>query len=162
MKNRGRFQEGQKVKLVDRRELMSGRIAKGFAPAMNLYFGDTVTIECIGTHDATGLDFVRVKENGWSWDLRFLQPLKEKPVSKVHDINDFIKESYILPIGYHLRKVIENDKAVICFVEHRVKRETIKTVAICQDCDEFNIHKGIEICMYKTLRKIADKNLRNF
>ena len=63
---------------------------------------------------------------------------------------------------YSLKKVIENDKAVICFVEEDRTRKIIKTVAVCQEDDNFDLETGVEICMYKTLRKIANSKLKKY
>lgn len=153
---------GQKVKLVDNRDYIKGDYAQGWAEPMEYCFGDTVTIEAIRRDVFRGgLPYIRVKENDWSWDLRFLELLG--PISKVHNVHDFEDEDYyILPIRYTLEKVIENGNAVICWVEDCETREMIKTVAKCQEGDNFDLHKGVEICMYKTLRKIAEKNLKRF
>lgn len=238
MRNNGRFKVGQRVRLVDNRDKIAGRIAMGWGPSMEKYFGDIVTITEIGID--VDLDYIRTEENRWSWDLRFLEPVEErsvkynmenlkvgqkvrlvatrpdgpveggfgygmnhflgkevtitklykdffcikedeeshhggyvwdyrfieesveKPQSKVYRGWDFTDEDYILPCDYSLVKVIENGNAVICFVEQEDTDKTIKTVAICQEGDTFDLHKGVEICMYKTLRKIADKGLKRF
>lgn len=160
--NKKNFKIGQKVRLVDNRYKMNGNIAMGFCDIMERHFGDVVTIERIESDWNRNLGYVTTEENEWSWDFRFLEPVNEKPVSKVHSGDDFVDEDYILPCGYSLEKVIENGNAVICFVENRGAGRTIKTVAICQEGDTFDLHKGVEICMYKTLRKIADKGLKKF
>lgn len=162
MKKNQKFEVGQKVKLVDNRKKMGSDIACGFGSSMPRYFGEIVTIAQVRTDYGRNLDYVRVEENDWSWDLRFLQSIDEKPASKVHDINSFKKEEYILPMNFYLKKIIENDRAVICFITDKSTGATLKTVAVCQEGDEFEVHKGVEVCMYKTLRKIADKNLRKF
>ena len=157
---------GQKVRLVDNRDKMDGNIAMGWCDSMERHFGTVVTIEEIDTDNRRGLGYIRTEENGWSWDLRFLEALDEKPVSKVYNridcIDYFDDEDFILPCDYSLKKVIENGKAVICFVEEDNTGKMIKTVAICQEGDAFDLHKGVQICMYKTLRKIAEKNLKKF
>lgn len=154
--NKGNLKVGQKVRLVDNRESIEDRIAQGFSSKMPRWFGEVVTIERIESA------YVKVEENGWSWDLRFLEPVNEKPQSKVHAVTDFFAEDMILPCYYSINKVIENDNAVICFIEEEKTKKIIKTVAMCQNGDKFDLHKGVEICMYKTLRKIADKNLKRF
>lgn len=230
-----KFKVGQRVRLVDNRHKMDGEFARGWNDSMEKHFGDVVTITEICRDLGRDLDYIRTKENGWSWDLRFLEPVSEynkgnlkvgqkvrlvshmpscsvyggvgfgmerylgmevtitkvetsyfkfkedvydyvwdyvfieeglnaseKPQSKVYGGLDFIHEDYILPCGYTLTKVIQNGNAVICFVEEDETDNIIKTVAICQEGDAFDLHKGVEICMYKTLRKIADKNLKKF
>lgn len=160
--NKKNIKVGQKVRLVDRRHEIDGEPAMGWGFHMEKYFGQVVTIEKISEDPHRKVGYVRVEEFGYSWDFRFLEPIEEKPVSKVYGGYMFNEEDWILPCDYHLKKVIENGNAVICFVENEETRKTIKTVAICQEEDTFDLHKGVEICMYKTLRKIADKNLKRF
>lgn len=161
MENRLGVSAGQKVRLVDTRKNIEGAIACGFNRSMEEHFGEVVTILSINKHSRSGMEYVRTKENSWLWDIRFLQAI-EKPVSKVHNRAEFIDEDYILPCFYTLERIIENDRAVICFVREEETGKVIKTVSICQEGDEFDIHRGVEICMYKTLRRIADKNLRKY
>lgn len=157
------FRVGQKVKLVDRRSSIKGDIAKGFNDEMVCHFGKVVTIERVeGKTFNNPLPYVRVEENYWSWDFRFLEPVEEKLGARVYDVDDFYREDCILPCDYNLIKVIQNDKAVICFVEDECNGKTIKAVAKCHEEDTFDLYKGVEICMYKVLRKIADRNLRKF
>lgn len=156
------FKVGQKVRLVDNREKMGSTIAMGWNPAMEEEFGKVVTIESIGHDWGRGLDYIRTEENCWSWDCRFLEPIDGKKASRVYSGDEFIEEDYILPCDYSLKKVIENDKAVICFVEEDRTRKIIKTVAVCQEGDNFDLETGVEICMYKTLRKIADSKLKKY
>lgn len=162
MKKNKNYKIGQKVVLVDNRNKISGEIVCGFVDEMIEYFDKTATIKEIKKEKRSGRDFAIVEENIWSWDLRFLEPIEEKPVSKVYGSYMFNEEDLILPCDYQLKKVIENGNAVICFVENEETRKTIKTVAICQEGDKFDLHKGVEICMYKTLRKIADRNLKKY
>lgn len=162
MSKQYKFKKGQKVRLVDNRDKMTGGIAGGWVDCMYRHFGEVVTIEEIDISLTERRDFALVKENTWIWDLRFLEPIEENPVSKVYGGYMFSEEDWILPCDYHLKKVIENGNAVICFVENEETEKIIKTVAICQEGDTFDLHKGVEICMYKTLRKIADKNLKRF
>lgn len=157
-----KFKVGQKVRLVDNREKMGSNIAKSWNPDMAEEFGKVVTIASIHYDWSRDLDYIRTEENCWSWDFRFLEPVDGKKTSKVYSGREFIEEDYILPCGYSLEKVIENDKAVICFVEEERTRKMIKTVAVCQEGDDFNLKTGVEICMYKTLRKIADKQLKKY
>lgn len=157
-----KFKVGQKVRLVDNREKMGGNIAMGWVPDMAEEFGKVVTIVSIYNDWCEDLGYVITKENKWSWDFRFLEPVDGKKTSKVYSGREFIEEDYILPCGYSLEKVIENDKAVICFVEEERTGKIIKTVAVCQEGDNFNLKTGVEICMYKTLRKIADKQLKKY
>lgn len=155
------FKVGQKVRLVDNRKTM-GKIAMGWDPDMEEEFGKVVTIESIHHDWARYLDYIRAEESSWSWDFRFLEPIDGKKASKVYKGWEFTEEDFILPCGYSLEKVIENDKAVICFVEEERTRKIIKTVAICQEGDDFDLETGVEICMYKTLRKIADSKLKKY
>lgn len=155
-----KFKVGQKVKLVDNREKMGVDIAMGWDPRMAKEFGKVVTISKIYEDCRRGLDCVRVAENDWAWDCRFLEPVDEKKTSKVYSGWEF--EDFILPCNYILEKVIENDKAVICFIKEYETGKVIKTVAVCQEGDEFNLKTGVEICLYKTLRKIVDKHLKKF
>ena len=156
------FRVGQKVRLVDNREKMGSNIAKGWSPDMEEEFGKVVTITSIYNDWSRDLDYIRAEENWWSWDFRFLEPVDGKKTSKVYSGREFIEEDYILPCRYSLEKVIENDRAVICFVEEERTGKIIKTVAVCQEGDDFNLKTGVEICMYKTLRKIADKQLKKY
>lgn len=156
------FKVGQKVRLVDNREKMGSKIAMGWNPDMAEEFGKVVTITSINHDGGRDLDYIRTEEDWWSWDIRFLEPLDGKKTSKVYSICDFEDEDFILPCEYFLKKVIENNKAVICFVEEERTGKIIKTVAICQEGDDFDLHKGVEICMYKTLRKIADSKLKKY
>lgn len=156
------FKVGQKVRLVDNRKTMGSDIAKGWSPDMAEAFGKVVTIESIHHDWGRDLDYIRTEENCWSWDFRFLEPIGGKKASKVHKGWYFVEKDFILPCGYSLKKVIENDKAVICFVEERRTRKIIKTVAVCQEGDNFDFETGVEICMYKTLRKIADSKLKKY
>lgn len=156
------FKVGQKVRLVDNRKTMVSKIAMGWDPNMEEEFGKVVTIESIHLDRVRDLDYIRTKENCWSWDCRFLEPINEKKTSRVYSGDEFIEEDYILPCDYSLKKVIENDKAVICFVEEDRTRKIIKTVAVCQEGDNFDLETGVEICMYKTLRKIADSKLKKY
>lgn len=87
--------------------------------------------------------------------------IKSKTYKK-HAIDDFTGENYILPCGYYLDKIIQNYKTVICWVKNNENFETIKTVAICQNDDIFDLHKGVEVCMYKTLKIIAENNLKRY
>lgn len=156
------FKVGQKVRLVDNREKMGSYIAMGWHPDMKEEFGKVVTIASIHNDWDMDLYYIITEENRWSWDFRFLEPVDGKKTSKVYSGCEFIEEDYILPCGYSLEKVIENDKAVICFVEEGRTGKIIKTVAVCQEGDDFNLKTGVEICMYKTLRKIADKQLKKY
>ena len=156
------FKVGQKVRLVDNRKTMGSKIAMGWNPDMAEEFGKVVTIESIHHDWARDLDYIRTEESYWSWDFRFLEPINEKKTSKVYSGYEFPEKDFILPCGYSLKKVIENDKAVICFVEERRTRKIIKTVAVCQEGDNFDLETGVEICMYKTLRKIADSKLKKY
>ncbi len=162
MSKQYKFKEGQKVRLVDNRDKIVGKIACGWNDCMDKHFGEVVTVKELRTTYTGKMDYALVEENIWSWDLRLLEPVEEKQGSKVYGGYMFSEEDWILPCDYHLKKVIENGNAVICFVENEETGKTIKTVAICQEGDTFDLHKGIEICMYKTLRKIADKNLKRF
>lgn len=157
-----KFKVGQKVRLVDNREKMGSNIAMSWNPDMAEEFGTVVIIASIHYDWSRDLDYIRTEENCWAWDFRFLEPVDGKKTSKVYSGREFIEEDYILPCGYSLEKVIENDKAVICFVEEERTRKMIKTVAVCQEGDDFNLKTGVEICMYKTLRKIADKQLKKY
>lgn len=157
-----KFKVGQKVRLVDNREKMGSTIAMGWNPDMAEEFGKVVTIKLIGYDRVRGLEYIRTKENYRSWDFRFLEPINEKKTSRVYSGDEFIEEDCILPCDYSLKKVIENDKAVICFVEEDRTRKIIKTVAVCQEGDNFDLETGVEICMYKTLRKIADSKLKKY
>lgn len=157
-----KFKVGQKVRLVDNREKMGSTIAMGWNPDMAEEFGKVVTIKLIGYDRIRGLEYIRTKENYRSWDFRFLEPIDGKKASRVYSGDEFIEEDYILPCDYSLKKVIENDKAVICFVEEDRTRKIIKTVAVCQEDDNFDLETGVEICMYKTLRKIADSKLKKY
>lgn len=156
------FKVGQKVRLVDNRKTMGSNIAMGWNPDMAEKFGKVVTIASIHHDWGRDLDYIRTEENCWSWDLRLLEPINEKKTSKVYSGYEFPEKDFILPCGYSLKKVIENDKAVICFVEERRTRKIIKTVAVCQEGDNFDLETGVEICMYKTLRKIADSKLKKY
>ena len=156
------FKVGQKVRLVDNRKKMGSNIAMGWDPDMAEKFGKVVTIASIHHDWGRDLDYIRTEENCWSWDLRLLEPINEKKTSKVYSGYEFPEKDFILPCGYSLKKVIENDKAVICFVEERRTRKIIKTVAVCQEGDNFDLETGVEICMYKTLRKIADSKLKKY
>lgn len=157
-----KFKVGQKVRLVDNREKMGSTIAMGWDPDMEEEFGKVVTIESIHHDWARYLDYIRAEESSWSWDFRFLEPINEKKTSKVYSGDEFTEKDFILPCGYSLAKVIENDKAVICFVEEERTRKMVKTVAVCQEGDNFDLETGVEICMYKTLRKIADSKLKKY
>ena len=157
-----KFKVGQKVRLVDNREKMGSTIAMGWNPDMAEEFGKVVTIKLIGYDRVRGLEYIRAKENYRSWDFRFLEPINEKKTSKVYKGWEFAEKDFILPCEYSLKKVIENDKAVICFVEEDRTRKIINTVAVCQEDDNFDLETGVEICMYKTLRKIADSKLKKY
>lgn len=145
---------GQKVVLVDR--VPDGEIVGGYVVEMRGLLGKVATIRKV--HE----DHFKILEDidDFFWDYKFIKEIK--PVSKVHSVNDFVYEDYILPVRYTLEKVIESGNAVICWVEDNETMKMIKTVAKCQEGDRFDLHKGVEICMYKTLRKIADKNLKRF
>ena len=157
-----KFKVGQKVRLVDNIEKMGNKVAMGWNPDMEEEFGKVVTIESIHHDWARDLDYIRAEESSWSWDLRLVKPVNEEVTSRTHGGWEFVHEDYILPCGYSLKKVIENDRAVICFVEEEGTGKIIKTVAICQEGDSFDLETGVEICMYKTLRKIADSKLKKY
>ena len=157
-----KFKVGQKVRLVDNREKMGSNIAKSWNPDMAEEFGKVIIIASIHYDLSRDLDYIRTEENCWSWDFRFLEPFDGKKASKVYSGYVFEDESYLLPLDYTVEKVIENNKAVICFVEEESTGKIIKTVAVCQEGDDFNLKTGVEICMYKTLRKIADKQLKKY
>lgn len=154
MINRRKLRVGQKVLLV--KEVPAVDVVGGYVSEMRELLGKEVTISRL-----TG-DYFEIKEDidRFVWDYRFIKSIE--PVSKVHNVDDFEDEDYILPFRYSLEKVIENGNAVICWVEDCETREMIKTVAKCQEGDNFDLHKGVEICIYKTLRKIAEKNLKRF
>lgn len=149
---------GQKVTLVKERP-EKGSVTGGFIEEMAEFLGKKVTIRRLSG------EFFEIEEDckyydGFVWDYKLIKGTV--PQSKVHEGWTFGAEDFILPCGYILNKVIENENAVICFVEEEKTKKIIKTVAICQNGDKFDLHKGVEICMYKTLRKIADKNLKRF
>ena len=156
------FKVGQKVRLVDNREKMGSNIAMGWVSTMAEAFGKVVTITDIKYDVRNGLEYILTADSVWSWDCRFLEPVDGKKTSKVYSGHVFEDESYLLPLDYTVEKVIENNKAVICFVEEESTGKIIKTVAVCQEGDDFNLKTGVEICMYKTLRKIADKQLKKY
>lgn len=151
---KSKIKVGQRVLLIN--EIPRGEIAGGYVYEMRKWLGKEVIVR--GVFD----DHFTILEDRYEfmWDYKFIKELK--PVSKVHGVDKFISEDYIIPVGYSLERVIENDRAVICFVKEERTRKTIKTVAICQKEDTFDLHKGVKICMYKTLRKIADRNLKKF
>lgn len=162
MKKFNGYQVGQKVRLVDNRDIMGDGIVCGWNSEMELYLGKVVTIDKIDTV-SSGLGYVKVKENGWSWDIRFLEPyIEEKPINIYHDIGEFDREDEILPMNYALVKVIENANTVICFVMEFGSNKKLKIVTVCQDEDTFDLHKGVEICMYKALIRIADSKLKRY
>lgn len=154
MINRKKLRVGQKVLLV--KEVPAVDVVGGYVSEMRELLGKEVTISRLKG------DYFEIKEDidRFMWDYRFIKSIE--PISKVHNVYDFEDEDYILPFRYSLEKVIENGNAVICWVEDCETREMIKTVAKCQEGDNFDLHKGVEICMYKTLRKIAEKNLKRF
>lgn len=154
MINRKKLRVGQKVLLV--KEVPAVDVVGGYVSEMRELLGKEVTISRLKG------DYFEIKEDidRFMWDYRFIKSIE--PISKVHNVYGFEDEDYILPFRYSLEKVIENGNAVICWVEDCETREMIKTVAKCQEGDNFDLHKGVEICMYKTLRKIAEKNLKRF
>lgn len=159
-KSNKEFKVGQQVRLIDNRDMMDGIIACGWNDSMEQYFGDIVTIQYV--FDTGNLKHVRVKENGWSWDTRFLKVLKEKTTNINHEVERFDVEEEILPMNYALTRVIENGNVVVCFVKEFEKNREFKVIAVCDDRDTFDLNKGVEVCMYKALRKIADRNLKKY
>lgn len=152
MKNK--YKVGQKVKLVDIKP--RGHISGGFIDDMYNWLGKEVTIKILRD------DYFEVNECKWVWDYKLIDKKSNPRSNKELDVMFFAKEHSILPVGYRLHRVIKNGDAVICIVEDYRRNKEIKAVAVCQEGDTFDLHKGVEICMYKTLRKIADKNLKKF
>lgn len=159
--NKDMFKVGQKVRLIGREKLDFSPYG-GINDDMIELLGEEVTIANLCS------SYFEIEEDNemWVWDFNLIE---EKASPKVYLITDFDyegeefnSEDYILPCGYNLIKVIENGNTVICFVESEETESIIKTVSQCQDGDTFDLHKGVEICMYKTLRKIANKNLKRF
>lgn len=157
-----KFKVGQKVRIVDDEQIPRQNLAMDWNDYMEDDFGKIVTITELDLDIGRNLPYVRTKESSWSWDLRLVKPVNEEVTSRTHGGWEFVHEDYILPCGYSLKKVIENDRAVICFVEEEGTGKIIKTVAICQEGDSFDLETGVEICMYKTLRKIADSKLKKY
>lgn len=148
---------GQKVKLITESQL-NFKPYGGINDDMRKLLGKEVTVA--GVYK----DAFEIREDNetWVWDYKLISKKDNKPSSKKYNGYEFEDEDCILPCGYALLNVIENDRAVICFVGEEYSGNIIKTVARCHEDDEFDLIKGIEICMYKTLRKIADKHLRRY
>lgn len=148
---------GQKVRLINKSK-ENQAFYLGINSEMEKFLGKEVTVTDINKYN------FKIKEdrNTWCWDYKYISKKEEKAPLKVYRGGYFAEDEYLLPYGYSLQKVLVNDRAVICFVEEAMTEAIIKTVAKCQKEDVFDLHKGVEICMYKTLRKIADKKLRRY
>ena len=155
MKN---FKVGQKVKIVGK---YLPDAVTGFGEGMKRHFGDEVTIVSI-RNGYDGRPYVKVRENCFSWDIRFLKPVKNTNINydsmeKLMKFNNKIYSALPLLV---LTKVIENDKTVICFFE--TEYGEVKTISKCHEDDIFSLDKGVEICIHKAIRKIVDKKLKKF
>lgn len=157
MYNKETLKVGQKVKLIKESQIDFSPYG-GINSDMEKLLGTEVTVAGVGKYS---FDIEEDNET-WVWDYRLISKKDSKPASKKYAGYEFSEEDCILPCGYSLLNVIKNDKAVICFVGEEYSGNIIKTVARCHEDDEFDLIKGIEICMYKTLRKIADKHLRRY
>lgn len=127
--------------------------ARGWNPKMSAHFGEVVTIKSVKNR------YVTVAENIWSWDIRFLQELECTGVDIIDGIN-FSDFDSLLPCGFQIAKVIRNDRVVICFIYNSFTGQINKTIARCDYEDTFDLLKGVEICIWKMIRKIACNNLK--
>lgn len=159
----GKFRVGQKVRLTNamfnKGDFNEDTCARGWNPKMSEHFGQIVTIDDIDMGSEHTRPYVRVAENAYSWDFRFLQELKHAGV----DIIDGLKFSdfdSLLPCGFQITKVIRNDRVVICFIYNSFTGQINKTIARCDYEDTFDLSKGVEICVWKMIRKIACNNLK--
>lgn len=153
---------GQKVRLVKKRP--SERVAGGWNEKMDRYLGKVVTVKDFGTwHRNT----FYIEEDGgrFIWDNKLIAGKSEKKVVVIKTIAemkekfDAVKVLKLLPLGARVEKIIhDGEKCIVCFVEYR--GYTVKTVTKCHECDEFEFQKGMEIAMYNTAKKIADREIK--
>lgn len=149
---------GQKVRLVNKKP--HGRIAGGWNDDMDKYLGKVVTIEGFAIyHDA----FRIAEDRGiFIWDYKLIEEeakatvLTTMTAMKKHF--DFVRTVGILPRGAYIKKVIINGNCIITFVEF--EGATMKAVTKCHECDTFDLQKGMDISMYKTAQRIAEKKLK--
>ena len=152
-----KFKVGQKVKLTgemfNKDDFNKDTCSRGWNPKMSAHFGEVVTIKSVGDKYAT------VIENTWYWDIRFLQELEHTGVDIIDGV-EFSDYDSILPCGFSITKVIRNHRTVICFVYNPITDQTNKAIARCDHEDTFDLAKGVEICVWKILRKLACNNLK--
>lgn len=150
-----KYKIGQKVRIKKEMDFDICNFYGGFVKEMEEFFGEVVTLSYIN-----GKFFMFEEGGKWAWDLRAMETLPQK-VYTGNEANRVIQtsDSYgILPAEYFIDKIVENDGCVITFF--RGSNECFKTVAKCQVEDTYNLVKGVEICVYKALRRISQKNLQ--
>ena len=152
----------QRIKMVN--EMPNGQITGGWNDRMGKYLGKVVTIKSFGW--SAGSFYIEEDGGFYIWDKKFIaEVLPEKGAIVLKTVSDMKKHfnvceaSKILPVGARIQKVIyDGNKCIVCFVDY--KDYTIKTVTKCHECDEFSFQKGMEIAMYNTVRRMADKELK--
>lgn len=153
---------GQKVRLVNRKPY--GSVVGGWSENMEKYLGKVVTVRSFGWRSGS---FYMEEDGGkYIWDKKIIAevlPEKKavviKTIAEMKERFDAVKVLKILPLGARAEKIIyDGYKCIVCFVNYN--GYTVKTVTKCHECDVFSFQKGMEIAMYNTAKKIADKELK--
>lgn len=155
-----KFKVGQKVKLVNKRP--DFHVVGGWNDMGNMdkFLGKVVTIKRIDEY-RKGLRF---EEDGgrYIWDFRLVEeeikPTVLTSMTAMKKHFDFTRTVGVLPRGAYIKKVIINGNCIITFVEF--EGATMKAVTKCHECDTFDLQKGMDISMYKTAQRIAEKKLK--
>lgn len=155
------FITGQKVRITNERP--SGHVAGGWNDEMDKYLGKVVTLARKSGYHRNAFN-IEEDNKMWIWDSKLFVPVKEKKAVVIKTLDEMEKHFKtdilkVIPVGAILEKIIhDGDKCLVCFVSY--KDYIIKTVTKCHEEDEFSFQKGMEIAMYNTAKRIAERELK--
>jgi hypothetical protein len=160
-----KFKVGDKVRI--RKDLKEGRYysedGKKFDYAndrMARLAGEVVTIKSMFSENS-----YLIEEFDWSWvDGMFeglaseVEKVKEKPKAEVVD---FKGGQWKWQLSLNIQKVIHSEPATILFYNYSNDPEgTVrKMVARCLPTDTYDREKGIQVAVFKAMRKLINKQL---